>query len=382
MIIPLSTTDLTPQDVSALLQTIYKIYELKNPETFGRDSLVLIEQLVPTEVAALIRQATGPSLYQGAEFQSLDPAFEHLMMVELSEFLTKHTQYSPFIKHIPMIVQGGAHKFSDFGTREELLALEGVPEIIAAIRYDDHMVMAVCGEVLYRDPLVYYYFYRYWGTWTERDRLLLNLLQPHLIQAYRTVMHCQRQQTTIDQLQQSLDRTGTIFLNKTGQPQSITSEASRWLRDYFPGVQSPRRLPDTLQSWVDHQLAQLQRTDPYPALLPLRIQQSERQLTIRFTIDQPNQSYLLLLAEEQLLSPLAALELLGLSRREAEALLGVVQGQDNPAIAQTLGISVGTVRKHIENIYRKLDVQSRSEAVSLVIQKLGGLNTPPICETP
>lgn len=59
-------------------------------------------------------------------------------------------------------------------------------------------------------------------------------------------------------------------------------------------------------------------------------------------------------------------------------MLGMVHGQDNFAIAQTLGISVGTVRKHIENIYRKLEVQSRSEAIALVIRKLGGLDSATI----
>jgi DNA-binding NarL/FixJ family response regulator len=372
-------TDLTPQDVIDLLQTIYEIYALKDPETFGRDTLALIEKLVHTEASVLIKQPVDLS-QQAGEYESLDPDFERLMSVGLSDKLAGYVRNSPFTKNAALIAQGGAHKLSDFCTREEVLAIEGAQEAFAVLLYDDHMLMRVYGEVLHRDPLVYYYFYRHWGTWTEHDRLLLNLLQPHLIQAYHTVMHCKRQQTTIHHLQQSLDRTGVIFLNETGQPQSITSEASRWLREYFPGVQSPRRLPETLQAWIDYQLTQLQRTEPYPALLPLRLQQSERQLTIRFSINQPNQSYLLLLGEEQLLPPLMALELLGLSRREAEVMLGIVQGQDNPSIAQTLNISAGTIRKHVENIYRKLEVQSRSEAIALVIQKLGGLNSSVLCD--
>lgn len=251
-------------------------------------------------------------------------------------------------------------------------------EIVNLVSYHDRMILFVQGEAIFQDPLVWYSLYNHWGEWTERDRSLLNLFQPHLIQAYHRVMHCQRQQRQIELLQDRLDRTGTIFLDATGKAQSIPTQAQEWLRHYFPGVQSPRRLPETLQGWVNHQLAQLQRLDPYPALLPLRIQQDDRQLIIRLTIDQPGESYLLLLGEEALLSPLKSLELMGVSRREAEVLLGIVQGQDNPAIAQTLSISEGTVRKHVENIYRKLNVQSRSEAIAQVVQQLGSLNSQPV----
>jgi len=88
--------------------------------------------------------------------------------------------------------------------------------------------------------------------------------------------------------------------------------------------------------------------------------------------------YLLLLTEEQVLSLLTALELLGLSRREAEVLFWIIQGRGNKAIALQLSIHVSTVRKHLENIYRKLDVQSRTEAIALALEKSGCLQSLPL----
>jgi DNA-binding CsgD family transcriptional regulator len=105
----------------------------------------------------------------------------------------------------------------------------------------------------------------------------------------------------------------------------------------------------------------------------LYVQKENRQLTIRLVRDRPGGQYLLLLAEEQLLSWLTVLEFLGLSRREAEILACIIQGQDNKAIAVKLGIKIDTVRKHLENIYRKLNVQSRTEAIALVLEKTGCL---------
>ncbi len=56
-----------------------------------------------------------------------------------------------------------------------------------------------------------------------------------------------------------------------------------------------------------------------------------------------------------------------LTERELELLKLVAKGFTNKAIAQTLSISVNTVKYHIKNILQKLDVQSRTEAVTYAI---------------
>lgn len=52
-----------------------------------------------------------------------------------------------------------------------------------------------------------------------------------------------------------------------------------------------------------------------------------------------------------------------LSERETEILKQLVQGLSYQQIANTLFISHGTVRKHVENIYEKLHIHSKVEAV-------------------
>ncbi len=52
----------------------------------------------------------------------------------------------------------------------------------------------------------------------------------------------------------------------------------------------------------------------------------------------------------------------GLSERESEVLGGVAQGLSNRAIAKSLWLSDQTVKFHLHNIYRKLDVSNRTEA--------------------
>jgi DNA-binding CsgD family transcriptional regulator len=53
-----------------------------------------------------------------------------------------------------------------------------------------------------------------------------------------------------------------------------------------------------------------------------------------------------------------------LSRREREILDWVARGKTNPEIADTLCVAPGTVRKHLDNIYAKLGVCTRTAAIS------------------
>ena len=138
---------------------------------------------------------------------------------------------------------------------------------------------------------------------------------------------------------------------------------------------SHQQLPDRLQSWLKYQITCLQQNSALPEVcLPLRIQRAGRELTIRLTIEPRGTEYLLIL-EEQTLSSLNALALLGLSQRETEVLAMIIKGKDNKAIADRLSIGHSTVSKHLESIYRKLGVQSRTEAIAKALEKLGVLDS-------
>ena len=58
-----------------------------------------------------------------------------------------------------------------------------------------------------------------------------------------------------------------------------------------------------------------------------------------------------------------------LSAREVEILNGLVKGDTYKELAQRLTISVETVRSHLKNVYEKLHVNSKSEAVALALKE-------------
>ena len=65
---------------------------------------------------------------------------------------------------------------------------------------------------------------------------------------------------------------------------------------------------------------------------------------------------------------------LGLTRRAAETLLWLAQGKTNQDIATILGITESTVKKHVQEIFDKLGVETRGAAT---VRALEVLNSPP-----
>ena len=68
------------------------------------------------------------------------------------------------------------------------------------------------------------------------------------------------------------------------------------------------------------------------------------------------------------------LQRLGLTARATETLLWLAQGKTNPDIATILGITESTVKKHVQEIFEKLGVETRGAAT---VRALEVLSSPP-----
>ncbi len=71
------------------------------------------------------------------------------------------------------------------------------------------------------------------------------------------------------------------------------------------------------------------------------------------------------------------IELEGLSAREKDVLYLLVEGMDYKEIASRLSISPNTVRTHISNVYQKLHISSKSQAIRLLQGQKNSSNTMP-----
>jgi DNA-binding CsgD family transcriptional regulator len=371
---------LTLNDTQSLLQGIQTLYTCCNLETFAVNALTIVNQLVPSDIPTFHATEIRPRRVSHT-FLPDCPGFT----LELDKVIDRHFGEHPIVHHMPQTLHG-AYQISDFVSQQELHRLEGLyQQFLRPLDIEEQMTFFLLNtspgswrKMMQTDATLVGFSLNRPQRFTERDRLILNLLRPHLYQAYCNAQHYQQLQQDLTQLQQSLNHLGLVILNAEGQVQSIAPQATTWLESYFAKPTYSHQLPDHLWSWVKHQLAELTKTPDLPkSCLPLRIQKTGKELVIRLVIEQPGERYLLLL-EEETPSPMNSLALLGLSHRETEVLACVMQGKDNKAIATHLSINVSTVRKHLESIYSKFGVHSRTEAIAQALEKLGILNSLPL----
>ena len=371
---------LSIDDIYQLNHGIAQIYTLNNLDTFGVEALRIVDRLVPGEFPMFhLTHCRSAKM----EYAFL-PGFTITSAME--QTIHQNMDNHPIIHNMPQTLVG-AHKISDFVSQEELYSYEGLyQQFLRLGGIAEQMVFFLpdanpdrWDKLSQTDTtLVGFAQHRDRRNFTERDRLILNLLYPHLAQAYTNAQQYQQLQQELIQVEQLLNHLGAIVVDREGMIKSIAPQAIIWLAIYFPKPTRADRLPDCLQSWLKYQITCLQQNfNLARGFLPLRMQQSGRELTIRLTIEPRSTEYLLLL-EEQTLSSLNSLALLGLSQRETEVLALVIQGKDNKAIALELGVNISTIRKHLENIYTKWNVKSRTEAIAQALTKLGLLNSLPL----
>ncbi|MDQ5898315.1 MAG: hypothetical protein QG612_2401, partial [Pseudomonadota bacterium] len=84
--------------------------------------------------------------------------------------------------------------------------------------------------------------------------------------------------------------------------------------------------------------------------------------------------WLLVLREADNTAALEAMVLaFGLTPREAEVLYWIARGKTNRDIGEILGSSPATVKKHLEHVYEKLGVETRSAAAALALSRVAQL---------
>jgi DNA-binding CsgD family transcriptional regulator len=164
---------------------------------------------------------------------------------------------------------------------------------------------------------------------------------------------------------------GIIVLTSKGEVQCISELAQQWLKSYFPSAPATGSLPKELQHWIERQNPAAKQVASIPVFPEtLFVPQENRRLVVRIAENTSEQRILLLTEEQPVFTP-ALLETLGLTHRESEVLRWVAEGKSNPEIGIILDLSPRTVSKHLENIFQKLGVESRTAALLYVVETLG-----------
>jgi DNA-binding CsgD family transcriptional regulator len=204
-----------------------------------------------------------------------------------------------------------------------------------------------------------------YGRYSPAERLKLQLLGPHLPQIYERLVV----QTGIPSGNYRILRVAQGNVGPSGLKCQWTEGARGLLADY--GIATAgANLPDTVKEWFRAQRRELEHPAEVAAkVTPLFLRRGGKELAIFLMRGHEPGSYRMLLQERE-----AAVEQarswpeFGLSPRENEVLSWLTEGKTNPEIAMILGISPGTVRRHLENIYPKLGVENRHAAALLTLR--------------
>lgn len=179
----------------------------------------------------------------------------------------------------------------------------------------------------------------------------------------------------INQTQGALDAFGQAaiaVLPKTGKIVWQTPLARQLIEKYMSHEDDLliQDTPEALQEWVMqlHQGGE-RRLRPYIVHKPTG------RLIFNAADLQSEEQWLILLREESETAQIEALRaIFNLTNRESEVLHWVILGKTDKSIGEILGTSPRTVNKHMEHVFTKLGVETRTAAASLAVNKLRSLS--------
>jgi len=139
--------------------------------------------------------------------------------------------------------------------------------------------------------------------------------------------------------------------------------------------------PETVLQWLRRHLADAQRHIEPPRL---SVSEGGRRLTFRLhreigddDVGDTAGEWLIVMEETSDGSVIEALsQVFGLTAREAEVLYWVSQGKINRDIGDIVGASPATVKKHLERVFAKLGVETRTSATAMAMNRVKALQRP------
>jgi DNA-binding CsgD family transcriptional regulator len=325
-------------DLQGALGFLHQAGAETGPDPFPAPVLELVRTLVPSDATSW-HEWTLDGERSRYEVASVDPARTATVWEAYTEF--RHQDPlpggGPWPSRPPALV-GRTLKMSDFLSDRRFRRLDLYRYVCKPLGIQHVMKLFLPLRDGVARSLV---FDRGGRDFSERDRLVVDVLRPHLVQLE------ERAQTRrlAAALAAGSELPGElIVLNAANRVELATTRARKLLHRYAPGREGAR-LPPIVEDWL--------REDGDR----LALERGANRLVIR-RVNGPEPT--LVLTEEPVRKPMPGI----LTPREQEILALVGEGKSNAEIAAELWIALGTVRSHLEHIYAKLGVRSRTAALA------------------
>lgn len=225
-------------------------------------------------------------------------------------------------------------------------------QLVTPMRISDEMFISCSINSKHRD-------------FSERDKEVLTLIAPHLASAIRNAFAYQRLSAALD-----TEACGIVALSSQSKAVFISEFARLVFAKYFAGEKfAADDLPETLSDWIKKINLSVRSNEFNASPSPLKISNQNGELTVRLAFNKQTGERTLMLEEKRFAAPEAFLSF-GLTKRESEILFWITQGKSDEIIARLCGISPRTVHKHVQNIYVKLGVETRTAAMLRALEIL------------
>lgn len=331
---------LSDSDWRAVLDFVQRVDTCPDVATFRAGVLPELRRLVPCDHAAW--NEVDPVIRETHWF--FDPV--DAGRAGDRDALLRNVRQHPTVAYHASHPGGRACKLSDFLSLRELHRLELYDEVLAPLGIEHQIVitMPAPGSLLIGLPL-----HRDRRDFSERDRTVLDLVRPHLVRALR---HAEARTNARRALELAKGGHAVVLLTRRGGVTHATGAVLDRLRAHFgngPGV-----LPASVQLWLAG-----------GAREPLASERDGIQLHVELApAARDGERDALAVSERRVGVAPAELRRLGLTRRQSEILALVAAGLTTRQIAADLVLSPRTVDKHLEHVYGRLGVATRTEAAA------------------
>ncbi|MGQ0501461.1 MAG: response regulator [Panacagrimonas sp.] len=190
------------------------------------------------------------------------------------------------------------------------------------------------------------------------DYVTKPLREPELLARIEAHLRSRRR---VAETQNAADAAGDaiVAVNADHSLKWATPLAQRWISTL---LESSDQLPAPVRRWMDAKGADAEESVSL-------ISAGQRLVFSRLRSDTPDTQLLLIRRNDPVPEPAVLSRTLRLTAREGEVLYWVALGKTTPDIASILESSPRTVNKHLEHIYMKLGVETRTAAATLALNK-------------
>ena len=340
-----------------LAELIGNAHAFEDLEGFRQGIPALLREFVPADVSAYNEMDADPN----GTWWTTDP---HLQVSpELIERFVELAGENPVLAYVRRTRDGRPRRISDFLSRRDYHQLPLYREFYGQINAEYQVALTLPS----RPPVVIgLALTRSQADFTDREVRQLALARPHLIQTYRNAELAAAREATIAALEAGLEQVGTavIVVDHRGRVDMATPTGRRLLAGGLGG-------PDKRISAELAERLAARRAAATPASEPLLVDHGESTLSLRVLRGLEGGSEMLVIEPETSGLSVPALESLGLTPRQAEALRWIALGRSGRDAAQLMSVSPRTVEKHLQAAYAKLGVEGSSEAAATVWAAVG-----------